>query len=233
MEEKVLSRRKVLDILSLFCNILIIAFVAVGVIGFFIGIGPGNMAVTGTRCFMYFTTDSNLFLGIIACICLPFNILILSGKIDKFPKVVSILKMVAVVQITITFLVAMCFLGPVQGFDLMLAENNIFLHLLCPILAIFSYLFCENGGELQWWTSLFGILPAHIYGVVYTLMVQGVGEANGGWKDFYNFFTYLPWYVSMIGMCLFTVGICFLIWTLHKLFIKKVYIGKENQIYKK
>ena len=75
---------------------------------------------------------------------------------------------------------------------------NFHMHLLTPLLALLSFLFLDGEGDYGWKEALFGGLPALVYGIVYFFQVIVVGEANGGWSDFYRFNMFGLWPVSGI-----------------------------------
>lgn len=199
--KKFFNKIRVLNIISLILNLTIAVIVIRSIIGFFIDdYSNTNMAVQGVECFKYFTILSNLLCAVMCLTVVPFNLkAIVSGKNEEL-KIISILKFLSVVAVTITFLVVVFFLGPTQGYEKMFAGSCLYLHLICPLMAMISYIVCENKNKLKFIETLYGLIPLILYGIVYFIMVVGVGENNGGWADFYGFATVIPWHISIIIM---------------------------------
>ena len=73
----------------------------------------------------------------------------------------------------------------------------------------------EKIEDFKFKNTILGIISTILYGIVYFIMVVLVGEANGGWPDFYGFT-----FGGNIPLCIITVicmiagsyGICVLIW---------------------
>ena len=55
------------------------------------------------------------------------------------------------------------------------------------------------------------LIPVFIYAVVYLVMVVFIGEAHGGWNDFYGFATRVPLWVSLVLIMPVTYGIAMLL----------------------
>lgn len=203
-------------ILSLACNAVVILLVAFSVVSFFFRTGDGNMAVMGVYCFRFFTIDSNILCALTCVFVIPFNIRGLkSGRVQAsygefnakdpagreaaIPKWVLICKFIGTAAVSLTFLVVMCFLGPILGYDAMFSGNNLFMHGICPILAIASFMFAERGA-LRFRCTWLALLPTLIYGLLYMTMVVIVGVDNGGWPDFYMFNATGMWPLTFVTL---------------------------------
>lgn len=176
-------------------NLLNAIFVTISIVSFFTGSGEGNMTVSGANCFRYFTIDSNILGALTSLAVIPF----LFRK--KVPDWVLVLKFVGTVAVTVTFLTVVFFLGPTQGYDMMFEGVCLYLHLICPLLAIASIYLPEIGKPLPAWSWLFGVLPVVIYSFLYIVMVL----INCVWEDFYGFNAGGLWYISLVAMLLFSV----------------------------
>ena len=69
MTAQISKQDKVKTVIAVIINALIVIFTAYGMSRFFTVGGDGNMAVMNTRCFQYFTVDSNL-LAVLAALLL-------------------------------------------------------------------------------------------------------------------------------------------------------------------
>lgn len=202
-------------IASLICNVLVIVLVAFSVVSFFFRTGDGNMAVAGTRCFRFFTIDSNILCALTCALVLPFNVRGLRAGETVIPTWVLTCKFIGTTAVTLTFLVVMGFLGPILGYGAMFSGNNLFLHGICPILAMVSFLFAE-GGALRFRTVWLALLPTLVYGLVYMTMVVIVGESAGGWPDFYMFNATGMWPLTFVALMLVTFAIAALLRLPHR-----------------
>lgn len=201
-----MKKEKLRAILSLVCNVLLIILVADSVISFFTVGGKGNMEVAGTRCFIYFTVDSNILAALMCLLVLPWDIRRLKGN-TALPRNILSCKLIGSSAVTLTLLVVLIYLGPTMGYDKMFTGKSLYLHLICPLLAIVSLVFLEADDTGKRLHSILGVIPTFIYANVYLVMVIVVGKANGGWADFYGFNLGGMWPLFYIGLNAFSLGI--------------------------
>ncbi|MCQ2409389.1 MAG: hypothetical protein MJ068_02445 [Clostridia bacterium] len=222
------NKVRVLNLVSLALNIVNVILVTYAIVGFFVYDFSGtNMPVAGVTCFRYFTNLSNILCAVMSAIVCVFNVkALVSGKNEE-PKWASICKFLSTVGVSVTFLVVVFFLGPTQGYDLMFAGPCIYLHCICPLLAIISYAVCEFNNKLKFVETLYGIIPTVLYGIVYFIMVMILGQEKGGWEDFYGFATVIPWYASIFIMPIATYVIAIGLHFLQAGF-RKLISGKEK-----
>lgn len=189
-------------VFSVLCNLAVIGLTAWSVLCFFFGdrIGDGNMAVMGTGCFRYFTIDSNILASFCCLFVLFYTVPGMFQVRVMLPSWVSSLKMTGTAAVTVTLLTVLCFLGPSIGYGPLLEGNNLFLHLINPLLCLLSFIFFETGEEIQDYRRWIGMIPVAVYGCVYLIMVVSVGYENGGWADFYGFNKGNLWYVTVVAM---------------------------------
>ena len=211
--------RKTSAVFSFLSNLLLLVLVAYSVARFFFASGDGNMEVTGAACFRYFTIDSNILAALSAALLLPWELRRALGKDAEVPIALSVFKLAGTTAVAITFAVVLVFLGPTMGYDKMFEGTNIFLHAICPVLSIVSFLFLDGGTAVSGKQSRPALLPTVVYGLVYLVMVIVLTEANGGWPDFYGFNLGGFWPVSIIVM--FSVNVLFvrLLRKLHNRFL--------------
>lgn len=189
--------------LSIFMNALSVVLVIWAVSRFFTVGGEGNMTVRGTLCFRYFTIDSNVLAALCSAAMLVYQI---KGK--GTARWALIAKFVGTAAVGVTFFTVILFLGPLMGYRAMFAGNNLYLHLVVPVLEMASFCLWEHNRPLRFRESLWGVLPTLIYGAVYFTMVIVIGQENGGWNDFYGFNRGGFWYVSCVVMLAATLGLC-------------------------
>lgn len=213
------------NIISLILNLAIIGctIYAIGCY-FFMEAGSGNMHVHGAVCLRFFTNLSNILVAITSVIMLVFNFKNLKTGSNSFPKWAMLLKFMGTVSVTLTFITVVFFLGPTfipRGFSywFMFQGNCFFLHFFTPILAALSILFFERCDGFSKKNALVGLVPTVVYSIVYFIMVIIVGQANGGWDDFYGFtfggkYFMIP--ISVIAMYAATWFISWLEWKIQK-----------------
>ena len=155
---------------SLLLNMFIVILVTIGFTFMFIGFKfmPGDTLLETTRLevFKFYTVDSNILIGIISLILVIYEIKLLNGYIDKIPNFIYILKLIGTAGITLTFATTAIFLVPQYGFYAMYNNNNLFFHLIVPLLSIISYVFYEKHDN-KYRYALYGIIPMFIYSLYY------------------------------------------------------------------
>lgn len=165
----------------------------------------------GWESFLFFTTDANLLTAIASVIVAICDIRILRGKANALPKYAELLKYVGVVSLMLTFATVMLFLVPVYGVSYELGGTNCHMHLVAPMMSLFSFVFCEKSSKITLKESLLGLLPTAVYATVYYVMVVAIGADNGGWIDFYTFNQGGRWFPVLVAIMLATFGICLLV----------------------
>ena len=158
----------------------------------------------GLKAFRYFTVLSNAFCAISALV------LLISEMIGSVSPAALLLKYLGIVSVTVTFLTVMLFLGPTQGFKKMLGGQDIYMHLIGPLLAIISFCFLEKR-EMTLGTAMIGVIPVLTYGLVYLYKVIYAPE-DKRWDDFYGFNRGGRWPVSFAAMIGGAAFACVLLW---------------------
>lgn len=162
----------------------------------------------------YFTTLSNLLCAIASA----FVIALFAIK-GSLPMWTVILKYAGTCAVTVTMLTVLFFLGPASHeWKLLLTRDQLFLHAICPILAIISFLFFEKRALPVWsfmpvWTIVIGVLPVVVYGAVYCRKVV-FDKSEKRWDDFYGFNVGGKWPYSCGAMMLTGALIAFALWAI-------------------
>ena len=174
-----------------------------------------NFDHMGLRTFCMFTVNSNIFCGIAMMLTIPYTIDGMRKKDFHLPNWMVDFLLMGVTAVGLTFLVSLCVLAPVKGFVLIFTGSRFFLHGLCPILAIIAFCFIITNHVISIKESLIALLPVMLYAMVYYFMVEILGPDNGGWDDFYGFFTRIPSWISLLSFMPLTFSVATVIRLLH------------------
>ena len=157
--------------------------------------------------FRFFTVLSNVlcaFASLVVLLCSFFG---------NTPTPVLILKYVGTAAVSVTMLTVFLFLGPTtKSWKGLLTGPDLFLHLICPLLAIISYVFFEQI-ELPFAVTLLGTLPVPLYGFLYLKKVIYTPAPNN-WDDFYGFNRTGKWPISFLAMILGAFLISMILWAI-------------------
>ena len=149
--------------------------------------------------FNLYTNDSAVLTGIAALMSLIMGITVLAGK--KPSKFVTVMKLMAAVNETITMVTVLAYLAPKEGWWLVTDYTyNLHVHIVVPVLAILSLL-VANKPKMKWPFAFFGVLPTAVYAGVIIPMI-----ANGKATDPYGFLAFdsanpwisVAWYAGFI-----------------------------------
>lgn len=186
--------------MTIFLNLFIFLCTLGVCISYFRSEGKWDRAA-GIRSFRFFTTLSNVLCAVSALLV---AISALSGNI---PGWVTVLKYTGTCAVTVTFLTVMFFLGPSFGYKALLGGTGFYMHLLGPLLAIFTFCFLECKTRISFGFSLIGLIPTALYAAVYLYKVVICPESRR-WEDFYGFNRGGKWPLSIAAMMLGTFVIC-------------------------
>ena len=153
-----------------------------------------------SRLLRYFTVLSNVFCALVS---LALAIARLRGAV---PVPLLLLKYVATHAVTVTLLTVLVFLGPQFGYKPLFSGPDFFLHLLCPLLALVSFLAWDRP-PMTPLLSLIGVIPVLLYGFLY---LRKVVYAKA-WEDFYGFNRGGHWPRSFAAMVLGATLLCLLL----------------------
>ena len=169
------------------------------------GLG-GNMSGRFITALRYYTVESNLLAAFSALVM--FIARLANGQPKSFS---SNLKYYGTCTVSVTLVTVLVFLGPNFGLKKLLAGDNLYLHLIGPLLCIISYCFLDRGPKLSMshvWKSL---IPTLVYAIVYFVMVIILKK----WPDFYGFNAGGKWYISVAAMLAGAFVISLIIKALH------------------
>ena len=152
---------------------------------------------------MTFTGLSNLFIGLVCLGCSIYRII--NKKVD-LPKYLFLLKIIALAEITITFIITATYLAPQLGTDWwrLYINNNIFNHLLTPVVAIITFIIFEEYNEISLKHCFYGIAPIIIYGIFYTINVYTHLKPDGSTDLTYDIYGFMRFGVFIL--ILFFIG---------------------------
>jgi len=159
----------------------------------------------GLKQFRYFTVLSNNFCAFAALI------MAISQMFGDVPRPVFMLKYYGAVSLTLTFLTVFLFLIPFQGgYRKWLVGDNLFAHLITPLLAILSLGLLERQ-RMSFAAAMTGLLPMVFYGGVYLYKVLLAPE-DRRWEDIYGFNRGGKWPISCVATFAVTSLICVVFW---------------------
>lgn len=165
----------------------------------------------GWKSYHMFTILSNLLMAVISAMCIPFAVDGMRYRNYHLPRWYVNLLYAGTTGVSITFIIALTVLSPAAGFyRIMLYSDNLFLHLICPVLSILLFLFVNSDHRVSWKDSLIAIIPVCIYMVAYLILVFVVGEEAGGWRDHYQVYRILE-YIPLPLLIILFPFICFAI----------------------
>ena len=158
----------------------------------------------GKSAFRFYTVQSN-------CLCAAVSLLMaLASLAGPVPQWVWTFKYIGTAAVTVTMLTVFLFLAPSIGKDwfqiLLKGADNMFMHLLTPLMALVSFCLLEKRG-MTFPESLFGMLPVILYGPLYLYKILYAPEGRR-WDDFYGFNKGGKWPVAFTGMVIGTFLIC-------------------------
>jgi hypothetical protein len=211
MKNPAVKSNRIQCLLALISAAVVAVCVCVGVTMNLVTIFDENFDHMGIRTFCMFTVDSNILAALSMLLCLSYTVDGLRTGYYHLPDWIVVLMHISVTAVSLTFLVSLLILSPVKGFVLIFTGSRFFLHGVCPILSIVTFCCFINSHLVRLKESLLALIPVLIYALVYLVMVVFIGEANGGWNDFYGFATRIPVWVSLIAILPVTFGIAALL----------------------
>ena len=155
----------VLDLLAFVLMVLGITFSAFDIR--FMGDYP---RLSSLPILMTFTGLSNLFIGLVCLGCALYRLI---RKEMTLPKILFLIKIIALADITITFLTTALYLAPSIGpiWWRLYINNNIFNHFLTPLVAIITFIIFEEYVETNWKDCFYSLIPLALYGFFYIINV--------------------------------------------------------------
>ena len=122
----------------------------------------------------YYTIDSNIFLLISTILYL--------ATIKKVPQIVQLMKYSSTLSVLITFVVVVFILYPMYDFNfnfMFLDGPNLYMHVLCPILAVISFISFDVGKiKNSWKNNLRSIYFTIVYAII-LISLNGLNIVSG------------------------------------------------------
>ena len=197
---------------------LLIAFLSLGSIAY--GIITERSETVNAE-FEWFTVDSNCLTALAAFMIIPFAVDGIRKKRFIYPKWAQLIHYASTICTTITVVFVLAFISwydPVLAFG----EENILLHIVCPIIVLISFFMVESNFELTRRDMYIGLIPFTLYAFVYFYNVV----ITHNWNDHYMLNTIVPFYISMPLMFIIT----FLIALIIRIFYNKLKIYRDKKM---
>ena len=148
-----------------FCLALQSAIVLEECLGAILSIGEYH-----TSLFAYYTCDSNLFLLAVSAVVLCSCVRLLLGRDSRLSCRLLLFRYFATCTTTVTFLVVVLIFAPLAGpgaYPRLLLKGSLkYMHFLCPVLALISFLFSEDHSYLRFRHTLYAMIPTFLYALV-------------------------------------------------------------------
>lgn len=167
---------------------------------------------SGKRMFIYYTQDSNILAMVVCAISVIGTLVCLIMGKEKRPDWIRRIKHVAASCLAVTLIVEMCVLVPMNCRRLsdfprefrygMLSGEMLYMHTVCPLLMIFSFLILEPGKRMKG-NVYVCLIPTLIYGVV-SLYMNYIRAYIGPYPFLYVYIQ--PVYMTVIWMILIFGG---------------------------
>ena len=170
--------------------------------------------------FMTFTGLSNVFIGLVCLGCALYRII---KKETALPAYLLLIKIIALADITITFVITATYLAPSIGSSWwrLYINNNIFNHFLTPLLAVIAFLTLERCREFSWKYCFLSLVPLLLYGVLYLTNVYTHLTPEGKTDLAYDIYGFCRFGIGflvlfLIGFMAISFGLTLLYWFLNK-----------------
>ncbi|MHB8963703.1 MAG: Pr6Pr family membrane protein [Saccharofermentanales bacterium] len=179
-------------------------------LGIYLHIAVGGSDFMGSdSIFLYFTTQSNLW---IAQICLLFLVAdIFTAGRRRLPQWLYVFKFMFTISILLTFVVFFALLAPLMSASYLFSMGNLLLHLITPMLALADFVLCDYGFRTSRGYVLFGAVMPLLYMMeAYGLAFLGVSYGNRRVPYYFMDYEKLGWFAigdGSIGVAYWVAGI--------------------------
>ncbi len=126
----------------------------------------------GIKFIKFFTVQSNILGGLTALLYIIFSLR--ENKTKKaIPAWVFVLRYIAIIDLTITFLVVALLLAMLcdEGYLSMYVNANFFFHFAIPVLCVISFVFFEKAPKLKFKYTFLGLIHLVLYAIFYLTIV--------------------------------------------------------------
>lgn len=161
-------------VLSIVVNSALVVLAVVGAVGSIQNHG------SVLESMVYYTQDSNLFLGITSLLYVIALARILRKKATQIPFWIRRLRYFSICCISVTLFVVLLILAPMAkplgGLKwILFTDAMLYQHLLSPVIAIAAFLLLEKSPELRFKETFYALIPTLIYAaVIYPLNIAGI-----------------------------------------------------------
>ena len=193
---------------------------------------------TWKKMFIYYTQDSNILAMVVCAVSVAYTLVCLLLGRENRPMWIRRLKHVAASCLAVTLIVEVCVLVPMNCRRLsdfprefrngMLSGEMLYMHTVCPLLMIFSFLFLEPGKRLRGNVAV-ALIPTVIYGAV-SLYMNYIRAYIGPYPFLYIYIQ--PVYMTVIWMIVIVGGAGLIAWGMNALngCIARIYGHVQNRI---
>ena len=214
------NRRSFIAIIVL--DLLVFALMAIGISFTILDIRfmADLPRLSSQSIFMTFTGLSNVFIGLVCLWCALYRII---KKEMTLPAYLLLIKIIALADITITFVITATYLAPSIGSSWwrLYINNNIFNHFLTPLLAVITFLTLERYREFSWKYCFLSLVPLLLYGVLYLTNVYTHLTPEGKTDLAYDIYGFCRFGIGvlvlfLVGFMAISFGLTLLYWFLNK-----------------
>ena len=213
--------------ISLVINILIVVLTIFSSVIMFTGFkfmeSGYKIETTPIGRFKFFTTDSNLFMGIVAFVFAIYEIKLIRGKTSEIPAKLYILKLMGSVAVGLTFVTVFGYLGIIVegGVSQLLRNSNLFFHLIIPVLSMLNFAIFERTNKIRFRNNLYSLLPTLAYGIFYlTNVIVHIEDGKVSLEhDWYCFAQGGLWQIAIVVPLIFGVTylISIILWRINRI----------------
>ncbi|MGI6108700.1 MAG: hypothetical protein ACOYB8_02480 [Eubacteriaceae bacterium] len=173
----------------------------------------------GFYVFLFYTNLSNFLALFASLVTVIYAILCLRQQRNCIPDWVGMLDYMTVCGLTITFLVVVTVLAPMNGVEgyvnMMLRGPMFYHHLLCPVILFFSYILLGPESSLPAEKArLIAMIPTTLYAVVMILL--NILKVTDGPYPFLRVWNQ-PFYASVLWTAAILGGSLLIAWVIQKL----------------
>lgn len=181
-----------------------------------------GLEATKISMLKFFTVQSNILMGLVALLFSYKEYKIITGKEKIIRKRYYVAKLMSTTAVALTFFVVFLYLAPLTkyGYIAMIANSNLFYHLIIPVLSIITFVFFEKNNKINFKDTLYGLLPVIVYSFFYVTNIL-IHMENGKVSPIYDWYWFVQngvWTIIIVGslMLLITYLISLGLWKLNK-----------------
>ncbi len=206
-------------------NSVLIVLVVIGVI---MQTTSGLLVTPGFRSFLYYTTQSNFIMALLSALLIYFDL-----KKREPSIVIKVLHHIAVTAVLLTFIVFALLLGGyIENARYFYSIQNLTLHNLAPIIAVFVYLLYDY--KLPPYTVPLALISGITYMLfTYILYFSGVNYGAHGFPYFFLDFKTYGWFTvnwPSFGILYWWILIVVFMYTMS---VSLVYLRNKTRKYKR